>query len=175
MNIGQIAAESGVPAKTIRYYEEVGLIAPAPRRANGYRWYSETDLHTLRFIHHARRLGFPVEDVRELLALWRDRRRASADVKKLALARIDEIDRKLADLAALRRTLADLAERCHGDHRPECPILDELAGIGPHRPHPIPPPHAGEGIAESPYPVNTGEGRGGGKPPAAAAPSGKDK
>ena len=129
MNIGQIAAESGVPAKTIRYYEAVGLIAPAPRHANGYRRYGEIDLHTLRFIHHARALGFPVEDVRELLALWRDRRRASADVKKLALARIAEIDRKLAELAVLRRTLSDLAERCHGDHRPECPILDELAGL----------------------------------------------
>lgn len=134
MNIGQIAAESGVPAKTIRYYEEVGLIAPAPRRDNGYRHYGDVDLHTLRFIHHARALGFPVDEVRELLALWRDRRRASADVKKLALARIAEIDRKLAELTALRRTLADLAERCHGDHRPECPILDGLAGASPAEP-----------------------------------------
>jgi MerR family copper efflux transcriptional regulator len=128
MNIGQIAAASGVPAKTIRYYEEVGLIAPAPRRENGYRRYDAADLHTLRFIHHARALGFSVEEVRELLALWRDRRRASADVKRLALVKIGAIDHKIAELAALRRTLLDLAERCHGDERPECPILDELAG-----------------------------------------------
>jgi MerR family transcriptional regulator, copper efflux regulator len=128
MNIGEIAAESGVPAKTIRYYEEVGLIAPAPRRTNGYRRYDGIDLHTLRFIHHARRLGFSVNEVRDLLALWRDRRRASADVKRLALAKIGEIDRKIDELAALRRTLRDLAERCHGDGRPECPILDEMAG-----------------------------------------------
>jgi MerR family copper efflux transcriptional regulator len=128
VNIGQIAAASGVPAKTIRYYEEVGLIAPAARRDNGYRRYEAVDLHTLRFIHHARRLGFSVSEVRELLALWHDRRRASADVKKLALAKIGEIDRKIAELVALRRTLSDLAERCHGDERPECPILDELSG-----------------------------------------------
>jgi len=128
VNIGQVAAASGVPAKTIRYYEEIGLVAPAPRQRNGYRRYGEVDLHTLRFIRHARRLGFSVNQVRELLALWRDRRRASGDVKRLALAKIGEIDRKIGELAALRRSLFDLAERCHGDDRPHCPILDALAG-----------------------------------------------
>jgi MerR family copper efflux transcriptional regulator len=127
MNIGEAAARTGVPAKTIRYYEDVGLIETARRSDNGYRAYSETDVHILRFVQRARSLGFSMHDCRQLLALWRDPHRASADVKAVAQRRVAEIDRKLAELAAMRATLVDLAEHCHGDERPECPILDDLA------------------------------------------------
>lgn len=128
MNIGAAAEQSSVPPKTIRYYESIGLIAAADRRANNYRDYSESDVQTLRFIHRARGLGFSVKEVASLLALWRDRRRASHDVKALALAHVGDIDRKIAELQSMRRTLTELTERCHGDERPECPILDDLAG-----------------------------------------------
>ena len=128
MNIGEAAARSGLPAKTIRYYEEIGLASSAARLPNGYRDYAERDVHTLKFLHRARDLGFSVEDCRILAALYTDRNRKSADVKALALARIADIDRKLAGLQGLRRTLLHLAERCHGDDRPDCPILDDLAG-----------------------------------------------
>ncbi len=128
MNIGAAAEHSGVPPKTIRYYESIGLIAAADRRANNYRDYSESDVQTLRFIHRARSLGFSVKEVAGLLALWRDRRRTSHDVKALALAHVADIDRKIAELQSMRRTLTGLTERCHGDQRPECPILDDLAG-----------------------------------------------
>ncbi len=127
MNIGEVAARSGLPAKTIRYYEDVGLIQPAPRSENGYRAYSVSDVHVLRFVQRARSLGFSVRDCQQLLALWRDPHRSSADVKALTERRIAEIDRKLAELAGMRATLALLAEHCHGDERPECPILDDLA------------------------------------------------
>jgi len=128
VNIGEAAARSGVPAKTIRYYEGVGLIAPAARAGNGYRDYGASDVHVLRFVQRARSLGFGVEDCRRLLALWRDPHRASADVKALAERRIAEVDRKIRELEGLRRTLVELAEHCHGDERPDCPILDDLAG-----------------------------------------------
>ncbi len=128
MNIGEAAILSGLPAKTIRYYEDSGLLAPASRQANGYREYSDKDVHTLRFVQRARSLGFSVADCRELLALYRDRRRTSADVKSVAERRLGEIDRKIAELASLRQALGELVERCHGDERPDCPILDELAG-----------------------------------------------
>ena len=127
MNIGTVARRSGVPPKTIRYYESIGLIHPADRRENNYRDYSDTDVQTLRFISRARRLGFSVKEVGELLALWRDKRRVSHDVKELALRHIADIDRKLAELQSVRRTLMSLTERCHGDDRPDCPILDDLA------------------------------------------------
>lgn len=127
MNIGQAAEESGLPTKTIRYYEDIGLIPPARRSAAGYRAYDEADLANLRFIRRARSLGFTVKDVGNLLELWRDRQRASAEVKALALAQIARIDRKIAELRAMRETLTVLADRCHGDDRPECPILDDLA------------------------------------------------
>ena len=127
MNIGQAADRSGLPSKTIRYYEEIGLVSPM-RRANGYRDYSDEDLHRLRFLQRARRLGFSIEDCRALLSLYDDRSRASADVKALAAARIAEIDARIDELATLRATLSRLVSACHGDDRPDCPILDDLAG-----------------------------------------------
>jgi len=127
LSIGEVAARSGVLAKTIRYYEEVGLIEPAPRTGNGYRVYGEIDLHVLRFVQRARSLGFSVRDCRQLLDLWRNPQRASAEVKAMTLHRIAEIDRKVAELAAMRATLAHLAENCQGDDRPDCPILDDFA------------------------------------------------
>ena len=130
MNIGGVAARSGVPAKTIRYYESIGLIPKASRSSGGYRTYSDKDLATLRFVRRARSLGFSVKDVARLLALWRDSHRASAEVHRLALGHVASIDRKIAELDSIRRTLVDLTRRCHGDDRPDCPIIDELAGGG---------------------------------------------
>jgi len=123
-----VAEKSGVPPKTIRYYEDVGLIPPARRTESGYRHYNDRDLETLRFVQRARSLGFSVKDVGALLALWHDSARASAEVKALAADHVSEIDRKLAELKSMRRTLVDLMDRCHGDDRPDCPILDDLAG-----------------------------------------------
>jgi MerR family copper efflux transcriptional regulator len=128
MNIGTVSQRSGVPAKTIRYYESIGLIRTADRRNNNYRDYSESDVQTLRFISRARGLGFSVKEVGALLTLWHDTHRASHDVKELALRHVEEIDRKVAELQGMRRTLVGLAEKCHGDDRPDCPILDDLAG-----------------------------------------------
>jgi len=128
MNIGAASAASGVSERMIRHYEKIGLIPAPPRRASGYRDYGPADVHTLRFIANARDLGFPIEEIRGLLGLWADRGRASAEVKALALARAAELGRKAEALQALQRTLTDLAARCHGDDRPDCPIIDELAG-----------------------------------------------
>ncbi len=128
MNIGTAARQSGVPAKTIRYYESVGLIQPAERSAAGYRVYDKQDVETLRFVQRARSLGFSVEEVGSLLALWRDRSRSSAEVKALARHRVQDIDRKITELTEMRQTLLHLMERCHGDARPDCPILQGLAG-----------------------------------------------
>lgn len=127
MNIGEAAAASGVSAKMIRYYERVGLIPEAARTASGYRVYRESDVHTLRFVRRARTLGFSVEQMRELLALWQDRNRASASVKAVALAHIGELERKIEALQGMRETLLHLARNCHGDQRPDCPILEDLA------------------------------------------------
>jgi MerR family copper efflux transcriptional regulator len=126
LTIGEAASRTGVPAKTIRFYEEIGLIAPAERRENRYRAYGEPDLQRLRFIQRARSLGFSLKEVGDLLALYRDRHRASHDVKALALQHVADLDRKIAELTAIRNTIAELARRCHGDDRPDCPILDEL-------------------------------------------------
>jgi Cu(I)-responsive transcriptional regulator len=126
LTIGEAATRSGVPPKTIRFYEEAGIIKPAPRAENRYRAYSEPDVHTLRFIHRARGLGFPLKDVAALLALYRHKGRSSRDVKRLALRHVAELDRKIAELTAIRNTIFTLAEKCRGDHRPECPILDDL-------------------------------------------------
>lgn len=127
MNIGQAAERAGLPVKTLRYYEEIGLVAP-DRQSNGYRDYGEAEVHKLRFLQRARGLGFSIEDCRALLSLYEDRNRASADVKRLALARIDDIDRKLEELKGLRATLDSLARACQGNDRPDCPILEDLAG-----------------------------------------------
>ena len=129
MRIGEAARRSGMPAKTIRFYEEIGLIRPASREGNGYRDFSEDDVARLQFIHRARDHGFSVEDVSRLLSLWHDQDRASADVKALALEHVAKIEEKLAELEAMRRAVLHLAERCHGDERPECPILDDLASV----------------------------------------------
>jgi Cu(I)-responsive transcriptional regulator len=125
VTIGEAAARSGVSAKMIRHYEAIGLIA-ARRQANGYRAYAEADVAVLRFIRHARDLGFPLEDVRRLLALWRDRNRASAEVKRLALDHVAALEAKAQSLSAMAASLKHLAAHCHGDARPDCPILDEL-------------------------------------------------
>ena len=126
MNIGTVAERSGVPPKSIRYYESIGLIHPAERRPNGYRSYSQHDMQTLAFIKRARGLGFSVEEVRELLDLWRNRSRKSAAVKEMAARHIDALDAKIAELQSMRKALSELVRRCRGDSRPECPILDDL-------------------------------------------------
>jgi Cu(I)-responsive transcriptional regulator len=127
MNIGRVSEASGVSRRMIRHYEKLGLIPTLPRQESGYRDYSEADLHRLRFIAKARDLGFPLDRIQVLLNLWNDRGRASAEVKALATARAQELQRKVAALEAMRRALIDLAERCHGDTRPDCPIIEELA------------------------------------------------
>ena len=128
MNIGQASRASGVSQRMIRHYEAIGLIPPPARRDSGYRDYAEADVARLRFIANARDLGFPIEEIRELLSLWADRARSSAEVKALALTRAEELGRKAQALEAMRSTLLDLARRCHGDERPDCPIIDKLAG-----------------------------------------------
>jgi Cu(I)-responsive transcriptional regulator len=128
MNIGQASEASGVSQRMIRHYEKIGLIPPPPRRDSGYRDYSETDAARLRFIANARDLGFPIEEIRDLLSLWSDRSRSSAEVKALALGRAAELQRKVKALDAMRQTLVDLASKCHGDDRPDCPIITRLAG-----------------------------------------------
>ena len=129
MNIGQASKASGVSQRMIRHYEAIGLIPKAARRESGYRDYDERDVHTLKFIARARDLGFSIEEIGRLLALWQDRTRASADVKALALARAEELKRKERELQAMRRTLETLARSCHGSDRPDCPILEDLGSV----------------------------------------------
>lgn len=131
MNIGEAATASGVSAKMIRHYERIGLLPEAARSAAGYRRYDERDVHTLRFVRHARDLGFPLERIRELIGLWHDRERPSRQVKALAREHLAAIDAKLAELQAVKATLERLVQCCHGDERPDCPILDSLAGERP--------------------------------------------
>ncbi|MGB7303651.1 MAG: Cu(I)-responsive transcriptional regulator [Burkholderiaceae bacterium] len=127
MNIGQAAQASGISAKMIRYYESIELIGPVNRLSNGYRDYSDDDVHMLRFIGKSRDLGFPMPAVSDLLALWRDKSRASRDVRKLANHHIDDLKRRINDMHAMVQTLETLSANCHGDDRPDCPILDKLA------------------------------------------------
>jgi Cu(I)-responsive transcriptional regulator len=127
MNIGQAASASGVSAKMIRYYESIDLVHVAARSGSGYRTYGDSDVHLLRFIRQARTLGFPIEQIRQLLSLWQDRARASAEVKAITTRHIGELDARIAELVVMRNTLSYLAQHCAGDSRPSCPILE---GIG---------------------------------------------
>jgi len=127
MNIGEAAEASGVSAKMIRYYESIGLIPAAPRGENGYRVHSVNDVHTLAFIRRARHLGFSVAQIEKLVRLWQDKSRASAEVKAIAEAHIAELEHRIAELRAMSRTLGHLVNACHGDERPDCPIIEDLA------------------------------------------------
>ena len=128
MNIGEVAEASGVSAKMVRYYEAIGLIPAAPRTEAGYRTYSDVDMHVLKFIGRARDLGLPMEKIKRLVALWKDRSRSSRDVKQMALEHVAELRRKALELTAMADTLQELADRCSGSKRPDCPILKDLAG-----------------------------------------------
>jgi MerR family copper efflux transcriptional regulator len=127
LNIGEAAQASGVSAKMIRHYESIGLLPAAKRTGSGYRVYGDQDVRVLQFIHRGRTLGFPLEKIAGLLALWQDQDRASADVRRLAEQHIGELNRKIEELQAMKRTLEQLAHSCHGDQRSDCPILDDLA------------------------------------------------
>ena len=127
MNIGDASSKSRLPAKTIRYYEDIGLLKPE-RADNGYRDYSMSDVHKLRFLQRSRGLGFSVEECRQLLALYEDKGRASSDVKSMAQSKLQEIDRKITELRELQHTLQHLVAHCHGDQRPDCPILENISG-----------------------------------------------
>jgi MerR family transcriptional regulator, copper efflux regulator len=126
--IGEAADASGVSTKMIRHYEDIGVVPRPGRTPSGYRVYGEEDLHTLRFVKRARDLGFSMAEIKRLLALWKDRRRASAEVKRLAAKHIADLERRIAELESMRRALGHLVHNCRGDSRPDCPILDDLAG-----------------------------------------------
>lgn len=128
-SIGRAAELSGVSAKMIRHYEALELVPPATRTLGDYRVYTASDVHTLRFVRRARDLGFSIDEIRELLALWHDQRRASKEVKRLALKHVAELDSRIQELQSMRGTLLDLAAHCHGDARPQCPILDDLGRL----------------------------------------------
>jgi Cu(I)-responsive transcriptional regulator len=144
VNIGEASRASGVSQKMIRYYESIGLIEAVQRSANRYRVYSESDVHSLAFIRRARQLGFSVENIQALMALWRDRNRSSAEVKAIAQGHIAALDAKIDELAAMRRTLEHLVACCQGDQRPDCPIIEDLAGCA------VPPSGAGAGRSSPP-------------------------
>ena len=155
MTIGAAAKASGVSAKMIRHYERMGLFPEAARTDAGYRLYGDRDLATLRFIRHSRDLGFSIEQIRALLGLWHDRDRPSREVRALARAHLAELDEKLQELQAMKATLAHLVNCCHGDDRPDCPIIETLAQPSPALPQPARPRTAG---------LQPGRGRGGGNP-----------
>ena len=134
MNIGDVAKATGISAKMIRYYEDTGLIRAALRTYSGYRVYSENDIQTLRFVRRARDLGFTVKQIDDLLTLWRDRERASADVKQIALRHVAELEKKMRELSEMTETLRHLAENCRGNNRPDCPIISSLGNIAPDEP-----------------------------------------
>jgi MerR family transcriptional regulator, copper efflux regulator len=129
VNIGMASRMSGVTAKMIRHYETLGLLPSVGRTDSGYRQYSEADVHTLRFIKRSRELGFPIADIGELVSLWRNRRRASGNVKRIAQKHAQDLAQRIAAMQAMQRTLDQLIYCCHGDERPDCPILDDLAGL----------------------------------------------
>jgi Cu(I)-responsive transcriptional regulator len=156
MNIGEASAASGVTAKMIRYYESIGLIGPAARSQGNYRVYGHEDVHTLRFIRRARSLGFSIEETEQLLSLWRDKGRASAEVKAIATSHIADLNRKITELKEMTATLGQLVASCHGDDRPHCPILNELAAEGAGHAHRHHPPPAARGKT----PGRRGETRG---------------
>jgi Cu(I)-responsive transcriptional regulator len=128
LNIGEAARASGVSAKMIRHYEDTGVVPKPPRTVAGYRLYREADVHTLRFVHRARELGFPVKEIAALVGLWHNRRRSSAEVQRVARRHLATLERKIVQMEAMRRTLRHLVHACQGDERPDCPILDDLAG-----------------------------------------------
>lgn len=128
MNIGEAAAASGVNAKLIRHYESIGIIPKAARSESGYRVYIASDVHILTFVRRARSLGFSMKEIKKLVGLWRNKSRASSEVKNLAVAHVKQLEKKIAELESIAKTLKQLAKCCHGDNRPECPILDDLAG-----------------------------------------------
>lgn len=132
VNIGMASRMSGVTAKMIRHYETLGLLPSVGRTDSNYRQYSEADVHTLRFIKRSRELGFPIADIGELVGLWRNRRRASANVKRIAQKHAQELSQRIAAMQAMQRTLDQLIYCCQGDERPDCPILDDLAGLHDH-------------------------------------------
>ncbi|BBL70936.1 Cu(I)-responsive transcriptional regulator [Methylogaea oryzae] len=134
LNIGQAAARSGVSAKMIRYYESLGLLPKVGRTESGYRQYGAAEVHTLRFIRRARTLGFGMAEIAALLQLWQDRERASKEVKRIALERIEDLEKKIGEMQAMKNTLENLALGCQGDDRPDCPILDDLASQRPELP-----------------------------------------
>ena len=127
MNIGEAAARSGVSAKMVRHYESLGLLPRVARTEAGYRQYGDNEVHTLRFIRRARDLGFSMAEIGELLKLWSNRRRASADVRRIAERHVQDLERRIAEMSSMKRTLEHLVHCCHGDERPECPIIDQLA------------------------------------------------
>lgn len=127
-NIGEAARRSGVSARMVRHYEGLGLLPAVARTESGYRQYSEADIHTLRFVKRSRDLGFSMEEIAELVGLWHNRRRASASVKRIAQKHLGELEQRIADMQAMQRTLSHLVHCCHGDARPDCPILEDLAG-----------------------------------------------
>lgn len=128
VSIGEAAQRSGVSAKMIRHYESLGLLASVARQSNGYRQYNDRDIHTLQFIKRARDLGFSMAEIAELVSLWLNRRRASASVKRIAQAHADDLSRRIGEMQAMQQALTNLIHCCHGDQRPDCPILEDLAG-----------------------------------------------